>query len=138
MQHAEIVGGGQSSAQLSRHLNRLVRRQPPDTPQQRRQVLTVDVLHRQEWLAVRFREIVDAADVGMGDLTRDANFVVKSSNRAWIPAHRRRQEFQGDRLSELQVVGAIDLAHAAAAEETDDAIALGENRAGCARRFARK
>src|SRR5262245_50251537 len=33
-------------------------------------------------------------------------------------------------LSELQIVGAIDLAHASAAEQPDDAIALGEDGAG--------
>src|SRR5262249_53984443 len=38
-----------------------------------------------------------------------------------------RQEFQGDGLTELQVIGAIDFAHAATPEETDDPVAVGEN-----------
>ena len=39
------------------------------------------------------------------------------------------QELQGDRLAELEVVGAIDLAHAAAAEERHQPIASGDDRA---------
>ena len=46
-----------------------------------------------------------------------------------IAVDRLRQELQRDRLAELEVVGAVDLAHAALAEEADDAIALVEDRA---------
>ena len=42
----------------------------------------------------------------------------------------RGQELQRDRLAELEVVGAVDLAHAAAAEQADDPVALREHRAG--------
>ena len=38
-----------------------------------------------------------------------------------------RQELQRDGLAELQVVGAVDLAHAAFAEQADHAIAVGED-----------
>ena len=41
-----------------------------------------------------------------------------------------RQELQRHGLAELQIVGAVDLAHAAAAEQADDPVALGEDRAG--------
>ena len=40
-----------------------------------------------------------------------------------------RQELERDRLAELQVVGAKDLAHAAAAQTLDDAVASAEKRA---------
>ena len=40
------------------------------------------------------------------------------------------QELQRDGLAELEIVGAVDLAHAAAAERRDDAEAAGEERAG--------
>ena len=36
---------------------------------------------------------------------------------------RRRQQFQRDRLAEFEVIGAVDLAHAAAPEQCDDAVA---------------
>ena len=40
------------------------------------------------------------------------------------------QELQRDRLAERQVVGAVHLAHAAAAEQRDDAVAAGDDRPG--------
>src|SRR5207344_2595535 len=40
-----------------------------------------------------------------------------------------RQELQGDRLVERQVVRAIHFSHAAAAEQRDKAVASGDNRA---------
>jgi hypothetical protein len=40
------------------------------------------------------------------------------------------QEFQRDGLLELEIVGAVHLAHAAAPERRDDAEAAGEERAG--------
>ena len=41
-----------------------------------------------------------------------------------------REKLQRDRLADLEIVGAIDLAHAAAAEPRDDAEPVGEQRAG--------
>ena len=46
----------------------LVDRQPSDALEQRREVLAVHVLHREIQLAVRLADVVDAADVRMGDL----------------------------------------------------------------------
>ena len=47
-----------------------------------------------------------------------------------IGRERFRQQFQRDRLTELEIVGAIDLAHAAAADERDDPEAAREDDAG--------
>jgi hypothetical protein len=44
--------------------------------------------------------------------------------------HVFRQELEGNRLAELQVFGSIDFAHAAAPDQANDAIAIGEHRAG--------
>ena len=54
---------------------------PPDASEQRRQILAVDVLHRQEAAAIRFAEVVQAADVLVRDLTRDAELVVELPRR---------------------------------------------------------
>ena len=43
----------------------------------RREILAVDVLHRQEQLAVDFADVVDAADVRMRDLPRGPHLVVE-------------------------------------------------------------
>jgi hypothetical protein len=42
-----------------------------------------------------------------------------------------RQELERDRLVEREVVGAVDLAHAAAAEQRDEPIPTGDNSARC-------
>src|SRR4030095_9693995 len=47
------------------------------------------------------------------------------------------QELQRNRLSELEVVGAIDLAHTAAPEASNDTKAIGEQRPGAKAAFIR-
>ena len=93
MQHALVVRGGQPGAQLPRHLGRLVRRQPADAPQQRGQVLAVDVLHRQEHVAVGFADVVDAADVGVADLPRDADLGAEPRQPLGVGGHRSGRNF---------------------------------------------
>jgi hypothetical protein len=115
-------------------LDRPILRKPSDPLQQRRQILPVDVLHRQEDRPVGFANVVDAADVAVGDLTRDPHFVVELREPDVVARHRLRQEFQRDRLAEAEVIGAIDLAHAATAEESNDAITIRED--GAAREAA--
>ena len=57
----------------------------------------------------------------------DAHFVVEPREPAGVGGERFGQELERHRLAERQIVGAIDLAHAAAAEQADDAIAAGEH-----------
>ena len=66
----------------------------------------------------------------MRDRARDAHLVVELRQARGVGVSVVGQELQRDRLFELEVVGAIDLAHAAAAEQRDDAVAAGEQRAG--------
>src|SRR2546425_4287797 len=44
-----------------------------------------------------------------------------------IPCKRPRKEFQGHRLAQFQVVGAVDLTHAAAPQQADDPEAVGRS-----------
>ena len=52
------------------------------------------------------------------------------ARRASSAATPVRQELQRDRLVEREVVGAVHLAHAAASEQRDEAVAAGDDRAG--------
>ena len=70
---------------------------------------------------------MNPADVRVRDLARDAHVVVESCQRRRVGRRRCRQELQGDRLPERQVIGAIHLAHSTAAEEPDDAVTTGED-----------
>src|SRR2546423_6274623 len=59
-----------------------------------------------------------------------SDFVVKLREADRIVREVLRQELEGDGLTELQVLGAVDLTHSAAAEGSDDAKTPGEKGAG--------
>jgi hypothetical protein len=86
-------------------------------------------MERKCW-PVRLADVVDAAHGGMGDLAGRAHLVVETVEAAGVVGERFGQELQGDGLAQPQVVRAIDLAHTAAAEQGDDAVAVREQRAG--------
>ena len=130
MHDAPLVRGGEAGADLARDLERAVLRKAADAPEQRREILAVDVLHRQERVALDFVDVVDAADVRMRHLPRHPHFGVELREPRGIAIDRLGQEFQRDRLAELQVVGAIDLTHAALCRAADDAVAPAEEGAG--------
>ena len=94
------------------------------------EILAVHVLHRQEAAAVRVAEVVEPADVLVRDLARDAQLVVELRQPRVVGGDARREELQRDRLIEREIVGAVHLAHAAAAEQRDEAVAAGDNGAG--------
>ena len=55
---------------------------------------------------------------------------MKRSSRSGSCSTAARQELQRHRLTELQIVGAIDLTHAAAAEEADHPVPARQHGAG--------
>lgn len=116
MQHALVVCRGKSRAQFARDLDRFVSGQASDAEQQAAEVFPIHIFHRKERGAVDFADIVNAADVGMRNLARDAHFGVGAREQSG-----RKQ---------LQVARAINFAHAALPDESDDAVALGEHGAG--------
>ena len=130
MDDAAFVRGGEARADLARDLERAIFRESADAAQQRREILAVDVLHREERRAVDLVDVVHAADVGVRHLPRHADFGVELRQPRRIAVDVGRQKLQRDRLAELQVVGAVHLAHAAAADAFDDAVAAAEERAG--------
>ena len=130
VEDAAVVRRRQPGADLPRHVERLVRRKTSDALEQRGEVLAVDVLHREEVLAVDLGDVVHPAHVGVRDLARGADLGEESVEALPVRRERARQELQRDGLAELQVVGAVHLAHAAAADQSDDAVALGEDRPG--------
>jgi hypothetical protein len=67
-------------------------------------------------LAGGFGDVVDAADVGVGYLAGYSDFVQEAVQAGLVLFEFGGEELEGDRLAELEVVGSIDLAHAAAAQ----------------------
>ena len=96
----------------------------------RGEVFAVHVLHGDERHALDFADIVHAADVGMRHQARHAHFAVEAFQQALVARGLLGQEFQGDGLAEREIGGAIDFAHAAAAQQRDDAIASAKQGAG--------
>ena len=128
MEDALGVRGGEAGAQLARDFDSFVRWQSADAAQQRAEIFAVDVFHRQIRLAFDLAEIVHAADIGMRDLARDADFIVEAAEGGWIARGHFGQEFERHLLAEREIVRAIDFSHAAAAEERNDPVAIGEQR----------
>jgi hypothetical protein len=114
---------------LPSNLNSLVAWQTPNAPEQRRQVLTVNELHRDEMHSVDFTDVIHATNIWVGYLAGDAHLVVETREHPYIKRNRFWQEFQRDRLIELEVFGFVDLAHPAAAKQADDSISIREHRA---------
>ncbi len=83
-----LVRGGQAGANLARDLERALLGEASDAAQERRQILAVDVLHREERAAVDLVDVVDAADVGVRDLPRHPDFGVQL-RQPWRDRHRR-------------------------------------------------
>ncbi|MFN8094860.1 MAG: hypothetical protein U0599_22040 [Vicinamibacteria bacterium] len=129
VQDAGLVGGGEPRADLPRDLEGLVLGQAADAPGERGHVLAVDVLHREEVLAVRLADVEDAAHRGVRDLAREAHLLVEAGEGGAVPGEGRRQELQRHRLGQLEVVGPVDLPHPAPAEEADDPVAAPDHRA---------
>ena len=74
VQNASIMRRRDTGTEFARNLESFILRQAADAPHQRAEVLTVHVLHREVRLAFDITEIVDAANVGMRNLPRDADF----------------------------------------------------------------
>ena len=72
-------------------------------------------------------EIEDPADVRMGDLPRQERLALEARNRAGILRDLRANRLQRHVLVQLAVLGLVELAHAAAGDEADDAEAVGDD-----------
>ena len=75
-------------------------------------------------------DLEDAADVGMGHPAGDRDLLMKALQERLIACEIATQCLERDLFIEEQVVGLVHLAHAAAADEPGDAIALSDDVAG--------
>ena len=129
MEDALCMRGHESSRNAARDVDGLVVCESSDAAQQSREVFAVDVLHRDKVRAFPIDDVVETAHVRMRDHAPEADFVVQSREKNAIAGQTRGEKLQRDGLSELRIVRAVDLAHAAAAEDARDAIAARDDRA---------
>ena len=85
MQNALGMSRRQSGTQVPANVQRLVRREPPNAPQERSQVFAVDIFHGEKYLAVDVAHIVDAANIWMGNPPRHPHFVAEAFDQSFIP-----------------------------------------------------
>jgi hypothetical protein len=72
----------------------------------------------------------DATDVSMRHLSRDAYFAAEAFEQVGAARGGRRQELERDLLSQLQIRGSVDFAHASSSEQAQDAVPLGQHGTG--------
>src|SRR5271165_3371114 len=121
--------GCQTSADLVRGLQSLVRRQATYAAQQRRQVLAVDVLHGEKVLPVDLADVVNATDIRVRNLAGIPHLSMKSRESRGIVLERGRKKLEGHNIPELEIFSSVNFAHAPAPQQSDDPIPLDENRA---------
>ncbi len=130
MEHAGIVGGGETRADLAGDLGCLITRQPSDPSQEQGQILTIDKFHREKMQPFRLADVVNPADVRMRNLTGDPHLILKPGENRSIESYRFGEKLESDDLLQLEILRLINLAHPAAPEKADDPIAVAEH---CAR-----
>src|SRR5208283_1434336 len=129
-QHSTAMSGGEPGTQLLRDLDSFVFGEASDAPQQRLQVLAVDEFHGEKEHAFALANVVDATDVGMRDLPRHAHFRIELIAPAGVLTMFGGEKLECDPLAEFEIVCAIDLAHATAAQQQHHAIAVRDHTAG--------
>src|SRR5687767_2947003 len=127
MKDSTVVSGAETGADLACDLDCLVGGQPADAAEQGRELLALDELHREKVPAVNLADVVNAADVLVRHLSRHAHFTMKTRQRRAVGEETIGQKLERDRLTELEVVGPIDLPHSAPSQQTNDAVAVGED-----------
>ncbi len=88
------------------------------------QGLALDILHGDEDLALVFSRFIDFADEGMVEGCGGLGLPDDALAHPRVVLELGRQEFQGDVAVKGRVLGKINLAHPAFAEEPDDLVAL--------------
>src|SRR5208283_5500897 len=129
MQQSAIVRGRQTGADLVRGLQSLIRWQTTYAAQQRRQVLAVDVLHGEKVLPVHLTDVVNATDIRVRNLAGITDLGVKRCQSRRVVLERGGKKLEGYNIAELEILSAVDFAHAATAKQSDDPIPLDQNSA---------
>src|SRR5690348_7765617 len=105
------MGGGEPGTKLPRDVDRLVLRKAANAVEQGREIFAVHILHAQKRMISGFADVENAADIGVRNLTRYADFTVKAGQRSAVLLYPLGEELQCNGLSQAKVVRAVHLAH---------------------------
>ena len=86
------------------------------------QRLTTEQFHGNEGAAFEFIDLIDGADMRVIERRRRLGFALELAERGGICGKRVRNELQRNRTAEPSVLGLVDHAHPACAEQLDDVI----------------
>ncbi len=98
----------------------------PGPPDELLEVLALDVFHGQEVDQSGFAQVVEPADVAVGDLAGVLELVLEALDGRGVEPDLGLDDLEGHDLLQLLVEGLIDRAHAAFAQLLDDLVAAGE------------
>ena len=77
-------------------------------------------------MAIDLADVMDAADVGMRDDSRRADFTAKTVEPRCVARELGRQELEGHGLAKREIVRPVHLAHTAASQQRDDSVTTGD------------
>ena len=120
MHDAELVGVGDRLRHVMRDVERLVERQRTYAIDAIGERLALDELHHEEIETVLVADVVQHADVGVVEPRDGDGLALEALAEALVFGQPGRNHLDGDHAVEAGVAAAIDLAHAADAEERQD------------------
>src|SRR5689334_18459063 len=101
MDDAALVSSGETRADLTRNLDGFIEGEAANPADEGRQVLAVNIFHREKRSAVRVADIEHTANVGMRHLAGDTNFRMKTRQRCCVGRKTSRKKLNGDELREF-------------------------------------
>src|SRR5262249_44406809 len=115
--HGGRVGGGEAGADAGGDLDRAGDREDAFTGDHCGARLSVDDLHGDDLLALVLADVEDAGDVLVGDAAGQLHLPPEAIEDTWGVDELATEHLERDDLLELEVLGAVNAAHAAGAEE---------------------
>ena len=124
MDDAEVVRFGERREHLPEHVDDAAERERPFLVLDAREVLAAQELHDEVELAVlRLAEVDDADGVRVIEPARRARLGDEARRRVLFADEVRVDDLDRDRAPEVRLLGAVDAAHPADADEIEDHVA---------------
>jgi len=73
-------------------------------------------------MTIDFSNVINAANVGMGNTAGGADLIMKAFKKPLIVYGLVGQELQSNRLTQCEVIGTINFSHSATPEQSDNAV----------------
>ncbi len=103
---------------------------------ERREVLPLDVVHREVRIAIGLAEVVNAQDVLVRDLARELDLALEALDHGFVLGDVRADQLERDLAVELLILDLVDGPHASAPQNPKDPVAFpdlhprGQHRSG--------